>query len=50
MKSAARARCVTVEIDRWMFSLPRRDAIVKALFRVPAAWIKNGQPKIVCVL
>ncbi len=33
-----------------MFSLARCESIVKALFRVPAAWIKNGQPKIVSVL
>jgi hypothetical protein len=50
MKNSARAGCVSVEIDGWMFSLARRECTVKALFRVPTAWIKNGQPKIVCVL
>jgi hypothetical protein len=47
MKNAARAGCVTVKIDGWMFSIARSESLVKALFRVPAAWIKNGQPKIV---
>jgi len=50
MKNAARARCVSVEIDGGMVSLARCESIVKALFRVPATWIENGQPKIVCVL
>ena len=50
MKNSARARCVSVEVDGWMFSLARSESIEEALFRIPAAWIKNGQPKIVYVL
>jgi hypothetical protein len=33
-----------------MFSRAWIDCVAKLLFRVATAWIKNGQPKIVCAL
>src|SRR5437763_1076739 len=48
MKNAARARSVTVEIDGWMLLPARGGWLMKMLFRVAAARVEHGQPKLVC--